>query len=374
MSARAADVGEALEKAATFDPTLHFGKVGAIELEPMLQARWTGVEAANVTNESVVGFSVPRARLAVTTTLFDVVSFRLRVGSSSNGSAIFQQAYAEAHWKAFRVCAGQFDLKLNEGEVPSAQDLSSADFSSYANTFAGGETQGISFRYDGPLRVTATLGNGARSGFSELLSPLVADLATTVNMEIPLGSRRVQPHGSQASFRRGQKTTGRIAVIGHFQTKGTTASAPSNDVVIGSADAALRGSGFSLLASVSYMAIAESGSPTAETAGVMLLASVFAARRVELWGQFDAIYPLGSRAPFPPGVASGQPGTTLFRTLTVGSNFYIVPDCHRLKIQVDLQTMFDGEKTSLIPPNPALGVLSASGAQVAARVQLVASL
>jgi hypothetical protein len=64
----------------------------------------------------------------------------------------------------------------------------------------------------------------------------------------------------------------------------------------------------------------------------------------------------------------------MFRTMTLGSNFFIVPDVHRLKIQVDLQTMFDGQVTSIIPANAALGVLSATGPQVSARVQLVVAL
>ena len=45
-----------------------------------------------------------------------------------------------------------------------------------------------------------------------------------------------------------------------------------------------------------------------------------------------------------------------------------------LKIQVDLQTMFDGQKTSIVPANTALGVLSSTGLQIASRVQLVIAL
>jgi hypothetical protein len=343
-----------------------------MKIEPMLEARWTAVESAQP--ETVVGFSVPRARLAVTTSLFDMVRFRLRIGSRSDGSATFQQAFAEATWKGLRLRAGQFDLKLNAGEEPEAEGLSSADFSSYANAFAGGMTQGLALRWDGPVRLTATVGNGARTGFSELLSPIVADVATTLRAEVPLGTRRAADLTSEASFRRGQKTTGRVGLVGHFQTKGATSTAPANDVALASADMELRGNGFSLIASTSYLAIAQTNLPAAETAGFALFASVFAARRVELWGRFDAIYPLGARTPFPPGVANGQPGTTLFRTLTVGANFFIVPDVQRLKIQADLQTMFDGETTSLIPPNAANGVLATSRAQVAVRVQCVIAL
>jgi hypothetical protein len=41
---------------------------------------------------------------------------------------------------------------------------------------------------------------------------------------------------------------------------------------------------------------------------------------------------------------------------------------------MDLQAMFDGQTTSFIPPNAALGVLPASGPQGAIRVQLVVAL
>jgi len=47
LSARAlADGPSIFEKAATFEPTIHFAKIGAIEIEPILQARWTGTETS----------------------------------------------------------------------------------------------------------------------------------------------------------------------------------------------------------------------------------------------------------------------------------------------------------------------------------------
>ena len=40
-----------------------------------------------------------------------------------------------------------------------------------------------------------------------------------------------------------------------------------------------------------------------------------------------------------------------------GAAFYVIPDTNRLKVQLDLQTMFDAQATSIPVPNPALGVL-----------------
>jgi len=67
----------------------------------------------------------------------------------------------------------------------------------------------------------------------------------------------------------------------------------------------------------------------------------------------------------------GIPG---FRTLTYGSNFYLIPDRQMLKVQMDLRTMFDAQATSIVPTNTGLGVLSATGLQIASRVQLVVAL
>jgi hypothetical protein len=58
----------------------------------------------------------------------------------------------------------------------------------------------------------------------------------------------------------------------------------------------------------------------------------------------------------------------------VGADFFVIPGASRLKVQVDLQTMFDGQTTSIVPSDVSNGVLATSGAQVAARVQIVASL
>jgi hypothetical protein len=189
------------------------------------------------------------------------------------------------------------------------------------------------------------------------LSPIVADIATTARAEIPIGSRRVEGFDAMPSFRKGQKTTSRVGSVAHFETAGRKDMNPGTDVALFGGDLAVRGSGFSLALSATYLRILVHGAPApSEQAGAMLFGSYFPARRVEVWAQGDAVYPLGARVPLPPHAANGQPGTTLFRTLSVGSNFYVVPDVHRLKLQLDVQTMFDAQRTGPIPPDAALGV------------------
>src|SRR5207253_7524690 len=72
---------DALERAASLDPTVHFGDVGAMTFQPLLQARWTGAECAGTDPTTVVGFSVPRARLTTTASMLD--AFRLRLDRKS---------------------------------------------------------------------------------------------------------------------------------------------------------------------------------------------------------------------------------------------------------------------------------------------------
>jgi hypothetical protein len=364
---------DVLEKAAVFDPTIRFGGIGALTIEPLLQTRWTAVEAGGAEPQFALGFSIPRARLVLTTSLWDALRFRLRVGSASNGAARFEQAYVEGSWKRFRVRAGQFNLYLNAGEEPSPQALSSADYSSYSNAFAGGQTQGAELAYIGPVRLKGVIGNGARTGFSELLSPIVADLAITGRAEVPIGDQRFAPL-VEPSFRRGQRVTVRVGVTGHYQEKSASGGNPANQIGLVSGDVDVRGSGFSFIASASYLRLAASGATPNEQTGFMAFGSFFPARRVELWGQFDAVWPIGTITPMPPNFANGQPGTTPLRTLTVGACFFIVPDVNRLKVQVDLQTIFDPQSTSIIPSDVARGVLATSGPQVASRVQLVVAL
>ncbi|HEY0463918.1 MAG TPA: hypothetical protein VGC79_06900 [Polyangiaceae bacterium] len=363
-----------LEQAARIDPTLRFPGGASLTIAPLLQARWTGAETGGDDRRTVTGFSVPRARLVTTTKFFEGFQVRLRIGSGKSGSVTMQQAYADIQSGKFQVLVGQLPLVINGAEEPAAQGLSPADFSFYSNTFGGGDTQGIRAAYRGPVRFIATIGNGARSGFSELLSPLVADVSTTGRFELPLGAQTVSEYLSMASFRKHQPVTARLGLTGHFQTRRPSNANPANDIEVISADAGVRGDGFSLMGSTAYLRLAQAGLPVLKSAGFWLFGSLFPARKVELFAQFDAIYPLGERAEFPPGFASGQPGTTLFRTLTCGSNFYLIPDAQKLKIQMDLQTMFDGQATSIVPANTSLGVLSATGLQISARVQLLVAL
>jgi len=364
----------ALDQAARLDPTFRFGGGGSLTVAPLLQARWTGAETGGDERRTVEGFSIPRARLITTTKFFEGFQIRLRIGSGQGGGVSMQQAYADARSGNFQLLVGQMPLVINSPEEPSPEGLSTADYSAYSNTFAGGTTQGIRASYRGKVRFIVTVGNGARSAYSELLSPLVADIATTGRVELPIGDQANTEYLSMASFRKRQNVSARLGLTGHFQNRRRTNANPANDIEVVSADAGIRGAGFSISASAAYLRLAQTGLPVVASAGFWLFGSIFPARRVEVFAQFDAIYPLGERAPFPAGFASGQPGTTLFRTLTYGSNFYLVPDMQRLKIQADMQTMFDGQSTSIVPPNTALGVLSASGLQISGRVQLVVAL
>jgi hypothetical protein len=372
-----ADVSSMLEKAATFDPTIHFGHVGALTIQPLFQTRWTLDERTSeggMEPTTVNGFSVPRARLIVTTQLFDAVTCRLRLGARSDGTATFEQAFVTGRLGRFALTAGQFFLFLNAPDAPAPEALSSADFSTYANTFSGGQTQGAELEYDGPVHLVATVGNGARTGFSELLTPIVADIATTGRVEVPIGARRVEGFDVEPSFRKKQPPTARIGAVAHYQTRGAVDTSPAYDLELAGGDVAFHGSGFSLLASTTYLRIAAHGSVPVEQLGFFLFGSVFPARRAELFAQFDAVWPIGARAPVSPDFANGQPGTTPFRTLTVGMSYFIVPDTNRFKLQLDLQTMFDGQTTSIAEPNAALGILPTPGPQFAARLQAVVSL
>ncbi len=366
------DVPSLFEKAATFEPVLHFGEAGSLGFEPLVQARWTLGE--RVGDPTVSTFSVPRARFGLTATLFDAVIFHLRVGARQDGTATFEQAYVRGKLGRFTLTAGQFFLLLVAPDEPFPQDLSTVDYCTYANTFSGGDTQGLQLTWDGPVHVDLTVGNGARSGFAEVLAPIVADIATTARVDVPIGARRVRGFDVQPSFRKGQSVTARLGGVVHWQTRRALEDHPAYDLVLGGGDVSVRGSGFSLLASTTYMRWAPEGGVAIEQLGGALFGSIFPARRTELFTQLDAVWPVGARAPLPSYFAEGQPGTTPFRTLTVGAAYYVLPDVNRLKIQIDLQTMFDAQSTSIAVPNASLGILPASGAQFAARVQITAAL
>jgi hypothetical protein len=163
-----------LEQAATFDPTIRLGDAATLTALPLVQVRWTATERTRTPagDRPVVElFSVPRARLTTIARLLDVASLQLRVGARSNGDARFEQAFVALRLGDLVLAAGQFFLMLNAADDPRPQDLSAADYSTYASTFSGGQTEGAQLRLEGPVRVLGTVGNGARSGFSEFLAP-----------------------------------------------------------------------------------------------------------------------------------------------------------------------------------------------------------
>jgi hypothetical protein len=130
----------------------------------------------------------------------------------------------------------------------------------------------------------------------------------------------------------------------------------------------------SLLATAAYLRLDLRGPSAVEDLGFLVFGSVFLSRRVEVFGQFDAVLPLGAKAAHPPGFASGQPGVEPTRTVTTGASFYVIPDANRLKVQLDIRTLLDGQTLGLAPPDESYGTLTTTGPQVAGRVQLVAAL
>ena len=128
---------DVLEKVATFDPTVRFGDVVSMSFRPVLQARWTGAETGGEKPDTLSGFSIPRARIVWTTSLFENFLFRFRLGATSSGGVAFEQAYGQATWGDCRLRIGQLPLIHNAGQEPSAEALSTADYNSYSNTFSG---------------------------------------------------------------------------------------------------------------------------------------------------------------------------------------------------------------------------------------------
>jgi hypothetical protein len=213
-----------------------------------------------------------------------------------------------------------------------------------------------------------------RVGFSELLAPIVADVAATGRFELPIGPQGTSDYDSMATFRRCQPLNARAGLTGHFQNRDRNDGTKYHLYQV-SADFGVRASGFTVLTSGTYFRLMPVDQPIVQVGGLFVFGSLFLSRYVESFAQFDAVWPLGDKAPLPPDLGtSGQPGTTMFRTATIGTNFFIVPDVQRLKVQMDVQAMFDGQTTSFIPANPALGILPASGPQVAMRLQLLAAL
>jgi hypothetical protein len=320
-------------------------------------------------------FSVPRGRLWVGVGITPHAEAFIRLGSTPTGEIKLERAFADFVFWKLRVRFGRFFLSMRIPDDFSVHFLQSVDFSSTDNVFDPGSAQGaqVHLAHDW-LRATLSITDGLRTGFSEILNPFKADVAVTGRVEL----RALGDWGQFAdtvSWLPGRPAL-KVVLAAHYQTGGATGKSTDADLVYltGGLHAELWRFSLVLDGTWLYLEYLDETQPQGASfwqLGLVAQAGALIVEHLELWARFDAVF---SDGVVRPALATMRPGTTDFRTVSGGVNFYLLPPTHRVKLQLDFQYMFDPQSTSLVPAWLANGVLATdTGQQWALRAQTVVS-
>ncbi|HEX6245599.1 MAG TPA: porin [Polyangiales bacterium] len=301
----------------------------------LLQARYTFNHRPEFQGEAenTSRFSVPRARLIVDGGLTEYLSFRVRLGVLSDGSASFEQAYADVHLGPVSLRGGIFYLPVSIGDNPGPGDIQALDYSQYQLQTSGGMAAGFGARGEfGRVRVHAVVSNGVRTAFSEFGNSVSARVATTARVEARLLTRDGFRRFDTETSYRGSDLALRLGAAFHYQLGRQDSSLPKGAFEQYTADVTLEGSGFNVIAAARFIRIHPNEGNTTHDPGWWVQAGAFVHERVELWARYDALYSDGKIHTFP-----SRPDGLLdnYQGVGVGINGYFVPRTNYAKLQLD---------------------------------------
>lgn len=354
-----------------YDLTFRFGREVWLRPSGFLQIRYTqnhrDAPPPDADANTAV-FSVPRVRLILEGGVTRYLSFRIRVGVLSNGTARFEQAFADFRAGPVTIRGGIFYLPASIADNVTPDRIQTVDYSQYANASSGGQVAGAGARLElGRTRVEAYLSNGARTSFTELASPVNARVAVTGRAEVRLFTDDGFARFSDESSFRGSDLALRLGVSGHYQKSGTGGDFADGSLTQMTADATFEGDGWNAMVAGRWLRTDSPSTPRTDDFGMVAQAGVFLHERLELWARYDALYSGGEVHPVPPFPSIA---TKSFQSIDVGLVGYLVPRAHRAKLMADFVYVFGPTAETFVPTAPNGGILlTEAGSQWAVRLQ-----
>lgn len=343
-------------------------------------------------NDTTLGFQMARARLIFDGNVINEnLSFRVdgdfaspangdntgaggAAGFDNFGVFTLHNAYAsyafEGEGSGWSVTWGQMKAPLLYEEFGNEDWMGLAVERSLVNeVFTGGYTQGIAFNYMADQwSFTGVINDGAGTANSPYNFQAVgnpeADFGITARLDWKIQGDWAQ-FADMTSFR-GSNMGARIGGGIHYQSMGDTNPSfaagppgslnPIEDLLVYTIDGAVEGDGWNLYAAfvgqnVQYQGA--SGFSDNDNFGVVVQGGVFLTNDFEVFGRYDGIF-MDSATP---GFVAAADDS--FNFLTVGGNYYFVPESHAAKFTGDIVFSFNDTLPNggLLLPSNTTGVL-----------------
>lgn len=268
---------------------------------------------------------------------------------SFDGDFELEDAWAQYSWdNGASLRWGQFKVPMSFEEfyVDSHHQLA-VDRSITNEVFTAGYTQGLALSYrNDTFGGTFAVTDGARTANTPYFSAAEADIALTGRVDFKFTGEWEQ--FNDFTSWRGSPFAARAGAAIHWQHNGDTAAftagaaapTPEFDLVQWTADVSLEGNGWNAFGAIvgrwldpetAVLLPDGSTSDDGHDFGVVLQAGVFATSQLEFFARWDAI--------FPDEDLYGDDLSEDFHTVTVGGNWYFIPESHAAKFTSDVQVL-----------------------------------
>ena len=316
-----------------------------------------GGESEDLTN----GFDAKRTRLIFQGNILNPnLSFYIEGGfdgagdseSSNNGNFNLLEAWGNYNFdNGWGVKFGQFRVPLTRENMVDARHQLAADRSVTDSVFAADRTQGVAVHYRGDnLGFVASINDGAANRSTPFWTAAgagglatEADIAITARLEYMFAGDwgRFEDF---TSFRNSDDIAVLLGGSVHWQQGGETAAFAGGaevamtdyDLFTYSIDLSVEGNGWNAFGAFTGVTVDASGASDVDNYGWLIQGGFFVADQLEIFGRWDSVY----------ADNTFDPADEDFNTLTVGANYYFVPESHAAKFTFDVQYFLDDPSES----------------------------
>ena len=307
------------------------------------------------------GFEIIGTRLNFKGHVFDDFNYWVRLQADEFGSAPFFDAVLGYYRfnEDTTLVLGQFPSVLTRAQGIPADKIQVGESSPTNYAFDPFGFKGLMLGYHTPrLIFRGIINDGYRSisnsFFEEEVSSDWAFAGQVVGMAV----------GDEEDWARFDNFTSRPGSDFAWQINGAFLAQGSPDLYLGILESSMEGDGWNLYGAAYYrytdLASDSIDGNYANDFGFEVLAGAWVAKKVELFSRFDMTIPDSDRLM----------QDDVFRTVTVGANFYPIARTDNIKFIVEGLYMFDSEADSIVEPNTFSSVReSPAGDQFVFRTQ-----
>ena len=314
-------------------------------------------------DDTTLGFSMRRAKVEGSGVITDSIEGKFVITfDRSTGDTVLEDVLVE--WEindTLSATIGQFKLPFAREEFITSKRQLFHERSSANETFNQDRSQGVQLNLAADTwRAALALSDGFNTDNTAFNSDAEADYAVTARAEFKFGDADWKAYNQFTSFR-GASAGAMIGAAAHWQSaQDTNPALPDNAEMLGlTADASYMADGWNLFGSFVWMN-QDDGTDDFDDMGVVVQGGLFFTDQLEGIARWSAVFPDSNRA-----------NDQDYSDLSLGMNYYIVPESHAAKFTAAVVYSFDATSESIVSTSTGHNLLASDeDGQIALTLQL----